>query len=40
MSAEQDLLALFFILLSPVRGRGWVRGLQTIFEAPSLNLSP
>ena len=28
------------MLLSPARGRGWVRGLQTIFEAPSPNLSP
>ena len=24
----------------PARGRGWVRGLQTVFEAPSPNLSP
>ena len=28
------------MLLSPARGRGWVRGLQTIFEAPSPSLSP
>ena len=27
-------------LLSPARGRGWVRGLRTIFDAPSPNLSP
>jgi hypothetical protein len=40
MPAGQDALPLFFILLSPARGRGWVRGLQTTFEAPSPNLSP
>jgi hypothetical protein len=31
---------LFFFLLSPARGRGWVRGLQTVFETPSPHLSP
>jgi hypothetical protein len=28
------------ILLSPARGRGWERGLQAVFEAPSPSLSP
>jgi hypothetical protein len=32
--------ALLLRLLSPARGRGWERGLQTAFEAPSPSLSP
>ena len=28
------------MLLSPARGRGWVRGLHEAFEAPSPSLSP
>jgi len=30
----------YVFLLSPARGRGWVRGIQRAFEAPSPNLSP
>ena len=32
--------SIHFELLSPARGRGWERGLQTVFEAPSPSLSP
>src|SRR5580704_9254826 len=31
---------LSFFLLSPARGRGWVRGLRTIFDAPHLASPP
>jgi len=37
-----NFVLLFVVVfhLSPAKGRGWVRGLQTVFEAPSPNLSP
>jgi hypothetical protein len=40
LSFHRGSLRFSLMLLSPVRGRGWVRGLHAPFDAPSPSLSP